>query len=389
MLSEGRAVCARCRRPASVCYCHLLPVVPTASRVVFLQHPRERKVAISTCRMAHLALAGSELHHGTTFVDDAHLAAILAAPAGGVYLLYPSAGAVDPRTLAPGALRTLIVVDGTWSQARKLVARSPQLAAVPRLGLAPSRPSNYRIRREPADHCVSTIEAVVEVLGLVEGQPDRYRPLLGAFDHMIDTQIARTATREGPPRRRRPRLRPPRPPAVPAELTAGFANAVALYAEANAGGTAKSEDGPGQLLQIAAVRPATGERFEALVIPRGPLAPAAPSQLELPAERFAAAEPLDAALARFAAFLRPDDLLCGWGFFAVDLWRAEAGAERRPFVDLRLAAARVLGRRPGGVEQAADALAAPAVPTWTEGRAGRRIAALESVLLHLAGRTPR
>src|SRR5262245_3699919 len=38
-----RQVCQRCRRPASVCFCGCLVQVSTRTRVVFLQHPRERR----------------------------------------------------------------------------------------------------------------------------------------------------------------------------------------------------------------------------------------------------------------------------------------------------------------------------------------------------------
>ena len=48
---ERRAVCARCRRPERVCYCRHLTSIETTTRIVLLQHPRERRVAIGTARM--------------------------------------------------------------------------------------------------------------------------------------------------------------------------------------------------------------------------------------------------------------------------------------------------------------------------------------------------
>ena len=222
-----RESCLRCRRPRAACFCVHLPSLSTGTHVVFLQHPRERRVAISTCRMAHLAFEGSELHHGVTFDGDAHLEA-LAAPdeiaAGRAFVLFPGPGSIDPATLSPGQLRTLFVVDGTWPQARKIIRRSALLGRLPRLGLTPSRPGNYRIRREPAEHCVSTIEAVVEVLGVLEGEPDRFRPALAAFDYMIDFQIEKQATRNTPPRTKRKRLRDPKRLDIPAPLLTVYAD---------------------------------------------------------------------------------------------------------------------------------------------------------------------
>src|ERR1043165_5969317 len=90
-----RANCARCRRPRTTCWCQDLHPVPTRTRVVFLQHPRERKVAIGTARLAHLALANSELHVGVDFQEVDRVRALAAERSGEVALLYPSEGAGD------------------------------------------------------------------------------------------------------------------------------------------------------------------------------------------------------------------------------------------------------------------------------------------------------
>ncbi|WP_438019869.1 tRNA-uridine aminocarboxypropyltransferase [Sorangium sp. So ce315] len=124
-----REVCFRCWRPRPVCYCALLPSLPTRTRVVLLQHPRERRVGIGTARMAHLALPNSELHEGVVFEDDARIAALAADPTTAV--LFPG-GDADPAAGPP--VRSLIVVDGTWGQARKMLALNPRLASVRRPG---------------------------------------------------------------------------------------------------------------------------------------------------------------------------------------------------------------------------------------------------------------
>jgi hypothetical protein len=165
-----------------------------------------------------------------------------------------------------------------------------------------------------------------------------------------------------------------------AQLCARFPAAVALYAEANAHARLGSGAGEAELIQLVAVRPASGARFEALIAPRRPLAPGAPVHLEVPAARILAGDDLESALGRFRAFLHADDLFCGWGGYALDLLRAEGGPER-PFLDLRLLAARLLRRRPGGVEQAVRLLGREDPPRpLGEGRAGRRLAALAALL---------
>ncbi len=344
--------------------------------MVFLQHPRERRVAIGTCRMAQLALPNSELHVGVTFDGNARVRALAAAPRGRVALLYPNESAHDATALPSEAPETLIVVDGTWGQARKVLARNPILAALPRIGLKPSRPGNYRIRREPAPHCLATIEAVVDVLGRLEGDGARFTPMLRAFEQMVDTQLACVATRRRPYYHERKRRRRNRNGAVFA-WAARRTDLVLVYGEANA-----YPGGRAELVQLVALRPSTGERFAALIAPRLPLAATTLYHLELPAERLVTGEPIGTALARWRTFLRPSDLLCAWGRHTIDLLRAESAPER-PLVDLREAATRRLGRKSGGMEQAAALLGREAPPSWAAGRAGRRLAALAAVLEHL------
>jgi DTW domain-containing protein YfiP len=195
--------CLRCGRPRSLCYCARLAPVATATRVVFLQHPRERRVRIGTARLAHLGLANSEFHLGVEFADNARVTALVRD--GSAAILFPGDGACDPAALADGRPDTLVVLDGTWGQARKLLFRNPALAALPRLGFQPERPSRYRVRREPAPYCLSTVEAVVEALGRLEGGRERFRALLATFEDLVELQLACAATRPRP-YRRAPRL---------------------------------------------------------------------------------------------------------------------------------------------------------------------------------------
>ena len=282
--SAHRELCLRCRRPKRACWCPHLRPVESATRACILQHLGERRTAIGTARMAHLSLPNSELHLGVCFEDHQRVRELAAT--AGTALLFPCEGAIDPAALAACPPTTVIVVDGTWSQARKVVKRNPFLQALPRLAFRPERPSNYRIRAEPTVECVSTIEALVHLLGALEGAPERYRPILEAFDRMVDLQIAERARRTGPPRRRaRPRARRPRVDLTVAALRARPADVVAIYAEANAWALGSPVEGEAELIQLVAARPHGGERFEAVLAPRRPLGPGVATHLELPAER--------------------------------------------------------------------------------------------------------
>jgi len=77
----------------------------------------------------------------------------------------------DPDHLI-AALDGIILLDGSWSQAKALWWRNPWLLKLRRLILAPPRPSLYgTLRKEPRADSVSTIEAAAYSLAAIEGDP--------------------------------------------------------------------------------------------------------------------------------------------------------------------------------------------------------------------------
>jgi DTW domain-containing protein YfiP len=375
METPVRELCLRCRRPQSVCWCSRIVEVPTRTRVVLLQHPREGKVAIGTARMAHLALPNSELHQGIVFGDRPAVRALIDAP--GTVLLFPGPGARPPSAFAPEELRNVVVIDGTWAQAKKVYKHNPLLHRLPRVGLVPRRPGNYRIRKEPAPDCLATIEAVIELLGDLEGDFPRFERMLNAFEFMVETQIAHARTRVGPPRHKKERERPQ---LLEARLRERLGQVVLIHAEVNAHARASGVAGTPELLHLAATRPLSGETFDAVLAPRRPLAPSAAHHLELPEQAIRDGVSLDEARARWRAFLREDDVFAAWGRFPWEQLAEEDFATRELF-DLRTIVARRLQARPGSPFEAAGVLGVPSPREGGRaGRAGRVVEALEGVV---------
>ncbi len=375
-------MCWRCRRPTRVCYCAAVQPIETRTRVVILQHPRESDVPINTARIAELALSSSTLHVGLDFSRDRALGAALSNPAAPPVLLYPSDDAKDLAREPPMGPVTLVVIDGTWWQASKLFKLNPFLHALPRYGLAPSEESRYRIRREPAAHCLSTIEALEAALVVLEDRPQGFPELLKPFDTMVETQLDFVA-REHRPRHRRgaePKLRPLVAPLLserPESLVLG-------YGEANAWPYGTGDDHTPEIVHFAAIRPATGERFEAYVAPGGPLAPSFEAHSKLLAERITQGESRADFARRLSAFFQPGDVLASWGFYATELLRSE-GVALPPRLDLREAAIHALGRRVGQLGDYIAALDAKPGAPWAAGRTGTRLAAIEALAERLRG----
>ena len=130
----------------------------------------------------------------------------------------------------------LVVVDGTWSHAKSLLRQIPQLRSLPRVRLAPASPSRYRIRREPNEQALSSLEATVAALRILEPETRGLDELILAFDRMIDTQLLRT---ENTNWRRRKRRSPVSN--VPRCLSRDLSGVVVAYGEQQRGGVGSDD----------------------------------------------------------------------------------------------------------------------------------------------------
>jgi DTW domain-containing protein len=372
-------MCGRCRRPTSVCYCVALPRIETVTRVVILQHPRERDMPIGTAHMARLCLPQAELHVGVRWGDSAPLARALGDPARPPILLHPGPGARDILHDPPRGPVTLVVVDGTWSQAKTVVRDNPVLRALPRYAFATPEPSQYRIRREPHADYVSTIEALMHVLGVLEGEPEPFRRLLDPLRLMVDTQIACQARS---PRRRLRQPRAPRPARrYPEVLTQRFADLVCVVGEANAWPYhARAASPPDELVHWVAHRVATGETFERIAAPGQPLSPSTPFHTELSEDVLRGGGGRGELLDGYARFSQPTDIACAWGTFGFGLLLASGGALPAERVDLRAMAQRISQRKLGSLEDYATTIASAPSSPIAPGRAGRRLALLVEIV---------
>ncbi|MBH3429558.1 tRNA-uridine aminocarboxypropyltransferase [Pseudomonas alkylphenolica] len=185
----SRIQCERCLRPQAHCLCPLIPLLNSRTRVLLLQHPSEVRHALNTAKLAALGLSNAQLRVGEVFED---LEDLLVVPGYRSALLFPGEGA---EPLTPYAEESdehpwqLVVPDGTWRKASKLLHLNPALAALPRVTLAEVHASRYRLRKAPAEGALSTLEAVVQALNVLEA-PTCFNALLKPFDALIEGQIS-------------------------------------------------------------------------------------------------------------------------------------------------------------------------------------------------------
>lgn len=195
MTEAGSAdeACPACGKPPGVCICDRVQPVANRLRVLVLQHPQEEDALLGTAPLLALTLQLAEIRIGLSWPSlaqatgdpdaDPERWAVLATaklPAGtpedahpDPVLLVDRRGRV--RSLARHDLDGIIVLDGTWTQAKALWWRNAWLLKLNRLALAPREPSLYgRLRKEPRRAWVSTLEAVADVLPAL-GEPESTR----------------------------------------------------------------------------------------------------------------------------------------------------------------------------------------------------------------------
>lgn len=182
-----RIRCERCARPASHCLCALIPSLPSRTRVLVLQHPSEVGHALNTAGLAVLGLCNAEAAGWRAF----RRGDLAGTGLPGLPAVSRRAGACAGRDGRRGRRRALLLVvpDGTWRKARKLLHLNPALAALPRVSLAEGMASRYRLRKAPGEGALSTIEAIAAALDELEA-PRTHEALLKPFDALIEGQIA-------------------------------------------------------------------------------------------------------------------------------------------------------------------------------------------------------
>ena len=159
---DPAARCPRCLLLVRVCLCAAIPSIATRTRIVIVRHHLEQFRSSNSGRLAHLALPNSEI------VEHGGRAGFAVLPAlAGAWLLFPEGEpAAAPPVPAP---RALIVLDATWSQARRMYRKLAPLRGLPILRLPDAPMPSARLRESPAPGRVSTLEAIARALRLLEG----------------------------------------------------------------------------------------------------------------------------------------------------------------------------------------------------------------------------
>lgn len=203
-MSAPAPFCATCHKPSHLCICEAVEALDNSVFVVVLQHPQEKRETLSTAQLVKLQLKNSLIRIGLSWPS---LKRILGREVdykkwGVLYLGTAKQGeqaledeiAVVDRNGRPvhggdailANLEGIILLDGTWSQAKALWWRNPWLLKCQRLILHPHFRSLYgEARREPRKESVSTLEAGAFVLAYMDDDPEVFHHLMRPFQLLL------------------------------------------------------------------------------------------------------------------------------------------------------------------------------------------------------------
>ena len=197
--------CPRCLKPLPLCVCDSVKPIENRISLLILQHPQEQDRALGTARLTAQHFRDAVVKVGLSWPSlSKALGRPVADPSRWAVLYLGSAKVADLDTdrdivainrkgeiednqrAILKDIEGIVLLDGTWSQAKALWWRNPWMLKCQRVILGPARPSRYgKLRREPRRDGLSTIEAAAMLLSALEKRPDIAEVLHASFERML------------------------------------------------------------------------------------------------------------------------------------------------------------------------------------------------------------
>jgi DTW domain-containing protein len=202
--ADPSAECPHCRKPSALCVCDGIARIDNKVSLLILQHPQEQDRELGTAQLTALHFKDVLLKIGLSwpslskilgrptdpqrwailYLGSVKAAALL--PDRDIVVVNKKGSAVDHQDSALREIEGIILLDGTWSQAKALWWRNAWMLKCKRVVLGPKRPSRYgRLRREPRSDGLSTLEAAAMLLARLERNPEIETALTASFERLL------------------------------------------------------------------------------------------------------------------------------------------------------------------------------------------------------------
>ena len=202
--ADPNAECPRCRKPPALCVCEGITPIDNQVALLILQHPQEQDRELGTAQLTALHFKNAQLKIGLSwpsltkilgrpadprrwailYLGSVRAAAVL--PDREIVAVNRKGNAVDDQDAALREIEGIVLLDGTWSQAKALWWRNGWMLKCQRVVLGPKRRSRYgRLRREPRSDGLSTLEAAAMLLARLEDKPEIEATLIASFERLL------------------------------------------------------------------------------------------------------------------------------------------------------------------------------------------------------------
>ncbi len=183
-----RLKCPYCDFILVRCLCDTLRPIYNQVELIILQHPSETLHALNTVALMKKSFQSITVLVGEDFTKDHILNSLLLNPNNSIALLYPALESTTLNSSERPSLTHLILIDGTWKKAHKIVTTSQNLHSLHCLKLETIDGGIYRIRASRKKEGLSTLEASIAALKILEEKLET-KSLEDSFNKMIEFQI--------------------------------------------------------------------------------------------------------------------------------------------------------------------------------------------------------
>jgi len=137
-------------------------------------HPKEyRKTKNNTGKMTQLSLLNSAIHVGIDFSNNDKVNELINDLNNSCYVLYPSDTSIklnDESIKEENKNIIIFIIDSTWPCSNKILRLSSNLQKLKKISFTHTKISAYKIKTQPNELSLSTIESTLCVLELLNQQ---------------------------------------------------------------------------------------------------------------------------------------------------------------------------------------------------------------------------
>jgi DTW domain-containing protein YfiP len=182
--------CSHCGLHVPLCICKMITSHETRTKITIIMHAKETRrstnsghlvpLAINDCRVKIRGLQNHTMD--TSDLIRSHFRNVVLFPSENAQILTRDwANAMEEPI-------HLIVPDGNWRQAKRMIYREPKLANLTRVTLPQGPPSRYRLRHHHNPGHISTFEAIIRTLAVLE-RPSLKLILERYFDYFVERSL--------------------------------------------------------------------------------------------------------------------------------------------------------------------------------------------------------